>query len=375
MSKTDNNQQSARLAIVGAGPVGIELSVSLQRAGFTDTLHFEAGQIGQTFTWWPPFTPFFSTPERIAIAGIPIPTLDQQRISGEQYLAYLRMVVEQFDLPIHTYEPVERVEPLAAGKFRIHTRHHRLGERTYHADEVILASGGMASPNRLGIPGEDLPHVSHYFGNPHQYFRQRLLIVGGRNSAAEAALRCWRIGAQVAISYRQPEINESVKVVLGQELNHLIEIGRVAFYPCTAPVAITPEYVELGPVDGEGNPVPGESLRHETDFVLLATGFNADMSLFREAGVELSGPLEKPNYNPDTMETNVPGLYLIGTAAGGSQHSGVEHFIETSHHHVVKIVERLTGATPRIASVPGRNYELFPEEKSEEEQARPVSHR
>jgi thioredoxin reductase (NADPH) len=356
------------VAIIGAGPIGIELAIAFQRAGVS-TVHFEAGQIGQTFTWWPPNAEFFSTPERIALAGIPIPTTHQRRITGEEYLAYLRGVVEQFDLPIHTYEPVERVEPTGDG-FRITTR-HRTGARTYRARRVVLATGGMAEANRLGIPGEDLPHVSHYFGNPHKYFRQDLVIVGGRNSALEAALRCWRIGARVTISYRRPDFDrERVKVFLTQEVDTLIEHHKLDFLPATVPVEITPGEIILAPADENGRATDGPRIRRPADFVLLATGFTADMRLFEEAGVDLTGPECEPVFDPATMETNVPGLYVAGTAAGGTQYH-FTLFIETSHKHVVRIVEDIAGVTPRIGSVESRNYALF----TDEEKERPVSHK
>ena len=355
------------IAIVGAGPIGLELAAGLKRAG-ADYLHFEAQQIGHTFTWWPRNTPFFSTPERIAIAGVPIPTTDQRRITGEEYLAYLRMVVELLDLQVRTFEPVTRVEPLAGGGFRLHSR-TRLGERTTRADAVIVASGGMARPRLLGIPGEDLPHVSHHFESPHTTFRQRLLVIGGRNSALETAIRCWRAGAQVALSYRGEDIDrERVKQFLWQEFDALVEHGKIAYYPGTVPTEITPEHVVLAPT-GEAGDANGQRQTIPADFVLLQTGYVADMTLFREAGVTLVGEEQRPLLDEEMMETDVPGLYAAGTAAGGTQQR-FELFIETSHIHVQRIVRALTGQTPVVASVPARNYNLKLEEGE-----RPVSHR
>ena len=176
------------VAIIGAGPIGIELAVCLQRAG-ADYIHFDAHQVAHTLTWWPRNTSFFSTTERLAIAGVPIQNNHQQRITGEEYVAYLRGVVEQFDLRINTYEPVTAVAKTAEG-FAITTQ-RLAGPRHYAARRVVLVIGDMHFPHRLEIPGEDLPHVSHYFHDPHDYFRKRVLIVGGKKSAVEAALRCW----------------------------------------------------------------------------------------------------------------------------------------------------------------------------------------
>lgn len=360
-------QSRTPIAIVGAGPIGLEIAAGLKRAG-AEYLHFEANQIGHTFTWWPRNTAFFSTPERIAIAGIPIPTVDQRRITGEEYLAYLRMVAEQLDLQVRAFEPVTALEPLAGGGFRLHSRTRR-GAHTTHAGAVILATGGMARPRLLGIPGEDLPHVSHYFDTPHTTFRQRLLVVGGRNAALETALRCWRAGAQVALSYRGADLDrERVKQFLWQEFDALVEHGKIAYYPGTVPVEITPEHVVLAPT-ADGDAANGQPQVVPADFVLLQTGYVADMSLFREAGVTLTGEGQRPALDEATMQTDVPGLYAAGTAAGGTQQR-FELFIETSHIHVQRIVRALTGQTPVVASVPARNYNL-----NLAEGERPVSHR
>src|SRR4051812_16040116 len=185
------------IAIIGAGPIGLELAACLKRAG-VDYIHFDAQQIGYTLTWWPRNTSFFSTTERLAIAGVPIQNNHQQRITGEEYLSYLRSVVEQFDLKINTYEPViaitrqgdfateatEATENRLMDSFSVASVAHPFvlttrpltGERHYLSRRVVLAVGDMHWPNRLGIPGEDLPHVSHYFRDPHDYFRRRVLI-------------------------------------------------------------------------------------------------------------------------------------------------------------------------------------------------------
>jgi thioredoxin reductase (NADPH) len=350
-----NNHQNtqAQIAIVGAGPIGIEMAAVLKRAG-ANYIHFEAKQIGDTISWWPRNTYFFSTTERIELAGIPIPNTTQQRTSGEEYLAYLRGIVEQLDLQIHTYEPVVDLLPDTDG-FRLHTR--PLGsEREYFCKYVILATGDMQYPNLLGIPGEDLPHVSHYFRDPHMYFRKRLLIVGGRNSAVEAALRCWRAGSRVTLSYRQKSFDpKTIKHFLLPDLQTQIELGTINYLPATIPVEIKPQEVVLERVDDEGRPT-GEKVYQQADFVLLTTGFHADMRLFEQAGVRLEGPDQVPDFDPETMETNVPGLFVAGVAAAGSQ-SKYSLFIENSHEHVGKIARALTGKWPeKLGTVPERQY-------------------
>lgn len=341
--------------IVGAGPIGLELAVALKQADVS-YLQLDARQIGYSISWWPPNTPFFSTSERIAIAGVPIQNPHQGRITGEDYLAYLRSIVEQFDLSINTYEKVTAINCDATG-FVVHTETLR-GRHTYRSRRVILAKGDMDQPNWLNIPGEDLPHVSHYVGDPHTYFRRRVLIVGGRNSAAEAALRCWRGGAEVAISYRQAAFSERVKDHLRPDLMAQIDNGNIRFYPETVPIEITPADVVLQslrqPAAVERAPV-----RHPCDFVLLCTGFRADMTLFEQAGVVLEGERQVPQFDPATMETNVPGLYIAGTASAGARQDRYRVFIENSHPHVTRIVRHITGCNPaRVGTIPARNYEL-----------------
>lgn len=343
------------VAIIGAGPIGIELAACLKLAG-VDYVQFDARQIGHTLSWWPRNTPFFSTTERLAIAGVPIPNNNQQRITGEEYLAYLRAVIEQYDLAINTYEPVASLARGVSG-WQLVTQ-PLAGERHYGARSVVIAVGDMHEPNRLAIPGEDLPHVSHYFRDPHDYFRRRLLIVGGKNSAAEAALRCWRAGADVTISYRRPHFDaQRIKHWLLPDLQAQIEAGTIGFLPATLPVEITTRHVVLAPrrdgVAGDGSP-----LLHPTDFVLLNTGFRGDQRLLEQAGVQLRGANRVPAFDPETMETNVPRLYLAGTVAAGVQQR-YTLFIENCHEHAGKITAALTGKWPeRLGSPAARNYHL-----------------
>lgn len=349
---------TTKIAIVGAGPIGIELAISLERAGI-DYLLIEAGQVGDFFMQWPPETHFFSTSEHVALAGVPVHNLDQRPITGEQYLAYLRTLVEIFDLKLRLYEPVKHIQPQEDG-FLL-TTSPLSGEKQIKCQQVVMATGGMAGPRLLNIPGEDLPNVTHYYPGPHPYFRQRLLVVGGRNSAVEGALRSWRAGAQVAMSYRKPDFNfERIKPHMSMDLGDRLRKEEIPFYPSTKPVEITPTHVVLeGLEEGEGN---GRFLQVPTDFVYLATGFVADMSLFANAGVVLEGESEVPTFNPETMETNVPGLYVAGTAAGGTQ-SKFTYFISTSHHHVSKIMKHITGLLPeKLGTVPARNNAVTWEE-------------
>jgi thioredoxin reductase (NADPH) len=182
-----------------------------------------------------------------------------------------------------------------------------------------------------------------------------VLVVGGRNSAVEAALRCWRGGAQVALSYRRPELNfERIKPHLAMDLRDRLQKDEITFYPGTVPVEITPGAVLLAHTE-EGLAANGQRQSVAVDAVLLCTGFEADMRLFSAAGVRLVGEAQAPLVNPETMETNVPGLYVAGTAAGGTQ-SKFTYFISTSHDHVDKIFRAITGEAPsQLGTVDARN--------------------
>jgi thioredoxin reductase (NADPH) len=330
----------AEIALVGAGPIGIEMAVALKQDG-RDYVHFDAGQIGATVQWFAPQTRFFSSPERIAIAGVPLVSPDQSKSTREEYLAYLRGVVRQFDLKVRTYEKVIAIDRVADG-FVLTTQRRDLVRRT-RVQRVILATGGTDRPRCLGIPGEDLPHVSPYFKDPHTYFDQDLLIVGGKNSAVEAALRCHAAGARVAISYRRPELPEKhIKYWLYPEIRGLLRSGAMAGHFLTRPLRITSRHVTLERIeDGTTFDVPA-------DFVLLLIGYEQDNTLLRAAGIDLVGEQQQPAFDERTMESNVRGIHVIGTAVAGTQ-SGYRVFIENCHVHVDRVRAALAGHARRIA--------------------------
>lgn len=332
----------ASIAIIGAGPLGLELAAALKLAG-VDYLHFDAAQIGHTINWFPRQVRFFSSPERIAICAMPLHTADQEKATREEYLAYLRGIVEHFDLHVRTHERVARIEPAGEG-FVLHTKHAG-DEHVYACDNVVVAIGDMHRPRMLNIPGEELPHVSHYFVEPHEYFRKNLLIVGGRNSAVEAAIRCQRAGARVSISYRRDQFDtKSVKYWLTPEIEVLIKTGQIACYPQTVPTRITQSAVTLAPVTSS-QAAGDDHVQVDADFVLLLTGYEMDGSLLESAGVQLHGDNHAPRYDTKTMQTNVAGLYVAGTAAAGTQVQ-FRLFIENCHQHVDKIVRHITGRPP-----------------------------
>ncbi len=350
----DVKSHNIDVVLIGAGPIGLEMAVALKEAG-VDYVHLEAKQVGHTISWFPRQARFFSSPERIAICGVPLMTVDQSKATREEYLAYLLGIVKQFELPIQTYERVTQLlhEPCdGETRFQV-TTECAAGTAHYRARRVILAMGDMHAPRPLRhagldpVPGASLPHVSAYFDEPHPYSGQDLLIVGGKNSAIEAAIRCYRAGARVALCHRRPALSSSIKYWLKPEIEWLIDSGEIQCYPNSVPVRITPTHADLAPVGDDCEPRLDQDSwqRVKADFVLLLIGYVMDPTLLRQAGVELFGPGLTPRLNPETMETNVPGLYVAGTAAAGTQLS-FKLFIENCHAHVVRVLRHLVGQDP-----------------------------
>ena len=341
--------QSTEVAVIGAGPIGIELVVALKKEGIEYIL-FDKGQIANTISWFPSMMRFFSSADRIAISGVPIPRSDQSKCTKEEYLAYLRGIVLQFGLDIHNYENVKSVESQKDGGFLLQTECFG-SKRSYKATKVVLATGGTDEPRFLDIPGEDMPHVSHYFDDPHIYFQRKLLVVGGKNSAVETALRCHHAGADVTLSYRGKQLKKkSVKYWLLPEFMGLAKRREIRYLSDTVPKAITTGKVVLT----KNN--TGEDFEVEADFVLLLTGYKADMSIFKNAGVSLSEYGEAPEIDERTMESNIPGLYVAGTAVAGTQDS-YKLFIENCHIHVDRILASITGKKPPDSEHPYEDLE------------------
>jgi thioredoxin reductase (NADPH) len=259
---------------------------------------------------------------------VPIQTADQQKPTREEFLAYLRAVVLQFGLEIRCYERVYSIVR-DGDSFEVKT-----DRGLYEARYVVLAIGSMHRPRLLGIPGEELPHVSHYFVEPHRYFGQKLLVIGGKNSAIEAAVRCQRAGAHVTISYRREDFDpKRVKFWLLPEIRSMLRDNRVRAIPSSSPVEIRKGSTLLQ--------TPGGIEEVAADFVLLMTGYEQDTSLLEAAGVALGGEDRVPQFDEATMETNVPGLFLAGTAIAGSPVGRVQIIVEDCHVHVGRIMSTI----------------------------------
>ncbi|QEG43673.1 NAD(P)-binding domain-containing protein [Roseimaritima ulvae] len=344
-----------RVVIVGAGPIGLELAVALQRQQIPFEI-VEAGAIGQTISWWAPETRWFSSNERIAIAGVPLLTNDQAKATREQYLTYLRGIVAQFGLRVRSYQPVVDIVSRDEG-FRVITQ--AAGRQQVLACQaVVLACGGTDTPRRLGIPGEDLPHVDGYLREPHRYVGRRVLIIGGRNSAVEAALRLHHAGANVSISYRGEALPEDgIKYWLLPEIRGLCNAGRITPYLGTRAVEIHPDHVVL-----ESTSNAGQTTTVPTDDVLSLIGYEQDKTLFKVAGIELIDDSQRPRIDEQTMQSSVPGIYVAGTAVAGTQNSSYKIFLENCHQHIDRIVAHLTGQAVDVRSAEyERQIEAQPE--------------
>ncbi len=352
-----NHRPQTRVAIVGAGPFGIELAVALKRNRIPFEI-FDAGPIGKTISWWAPQTRWFSSNDRIAIAGVPLMTPDQAKATREQYLTYLRGIVTQFGIHVRCYQPVIDIRREQSG-FTVVSETPG-GPSELACEAVVLAVGGLGHARRLGIEGEDLPHVDGYLREPHRYYGRKVLIIGGRNSAVEAALRLHHAGAEVSLSYRGQQLpKDDIKYWLYPELRGLIQAGKITAYLGTRPIRITSSHVVLESSE------PAKRATQTTvaaEEVLTLIGYEQDKTLFHKAGVELVEDAQRPLVDEATLETNVPGIYVGGTAVAGTQSSRYRIFLENCHRHVDQILAHLTGnvAVPSDATFQ-RQIESAPE--------------
>lgn len=322
--------------IIGAGPIGLETAVEMASIG-RRTVILDAGMIGATIATFPPGTRFFSSPERIAIAGVPIPSFLQEKTSREEYLAYLRSVSAQFSLDVRTYHTVTDATHHDKG-WTLTTVTPSGVTRQWTAPTVVIATGGTGHVRTLDVPGEELLHVSHDLGDPHRFHGRRLVIVGGKNTAVESAIRAFRCDADVTLVHRGQGIHERVKHWLGPEFNALVSCGDITTAFGATVQAITPEAVIITTHDGATEEIVA-------DDVLLAIGYTCDTSVLRLFGVELHGADAAPVFDPTTMATNVPGVHVAGTATAGTQ-SSYQVFIENAHIHSARIAAHLNGDPP-----------------------------
>ncbi|MBM3790546.1 MAG: YpdA family putative bacillithiol disulfide reductase, partial [Acidobacteria bacterium] len=278
---------------------------------------------------------FFTTPDLLEIGGLPF-TTPYEKPTRMEALRYYRRVVDTLDLAVQLHERVEAIDRKGASSFTVRTRRGDGSEQVYESRFVVVATGYFDNPNRLGIPGEDLPHVSHFYTEAHPYFRKQVVVVGGKNSAAEAALDLFRSGARVTLVHRRAELGSSIKYWVRPDIENRIREGSIAARFDTRVVAIGPSSAMVDSGGGREE-IPA-------DAVLLLTGFHPDVELLRRAGVRVDEETLAPEHDPETFETNVPGLFLAGSVAAGKETNRI--FIENGRFHGQAIVRAIGGRSP-----------------------------
>ena len=319
------------LLVIGAGPTGLACAIEAQRAGFSALL-VDKGCLCNSLFHYPANMTFFTTPELLEIGNMPFSS-PNQKPNRTEALEYYRKVAEHYALNVRQYENVEQVDG-RDGNFTVHTA-DRFGRMSqYRARKLVVATGYYDLPNYLGIPGEDLSKVKHYYHEPHPFHGLEVLVIGGKNSAAIAALDLWRHGANVTLVHRGPEMHRHVKYWILPDINNRIKNGEIKAYFNTNVTNIAEDDVTLATADG-----PVKLPNH---FVFALTGYHPDFSFIEGLGVELDEANDRcPVCDPATLESNVPGIYLAGVVVAGERTN--EIFIENGRFHGQLIAEDLRG--------------------------------
>jgi thioredoxin reductase (NADPH) len=310
--------------IVGAGPIGLACAIAAKRHGITP-LVIDAGAIADAIVRYPIGMTFFTTPERLEIGNHPL-TCSGAKATREEALKYYRGVARAEQLAVRTYTRLlsaERCDGVIV--CRVATA---AGEATIRAERVVLATGYFGHANLLDVPGESLPHVSHWFDEPHRTAGCDVVIIGGKNSAVETALLCHRAGARVTLVYRRPAFKPSVKYWLRPDLENRIAAGEITAHLGCEVTAITPDAVEVRHADGTASSIPA-------DRVYALTGYQPDFALLHSIGIAFDPAGERPLLDAETLESSVPGVYLAGSVGAGRFISEV--FIENGRYDGEKI--------------------------------------
>jgi thioredoxin reductase (NADPH) len=312
------------ILIVGAGPIGIACGLAAQKAGLSYVIA-EKGCLTNSLYNYPLYMTFFSTSEKLEIGGIPFVSISAKPVRPEA-LEYYRRVTISNHLNVRLFEPVEDIKP-EGDLYTVTT-----DKATYNARHVIIATGFYDIPNMLQIPGEHLAKVNHYYKDPHFYAAQKVVVIGANNSSVDAALETYRKGADVTMVIREEGIGKRVKYWVKPDIENRIKEGSIKAYFHSHVKAIRENEVDVLTPEG--------MITLKNDFVLALTGYQPNFNFLEKAGITLTRDAKKhPTYNPETMETNMPGIYLAGVVCGGMD----THvwFIENSRDHADKIITHI----------------------------------
>jgi thioredoxin reductase (NADPH) len=318
------------LLIVGGGPCGLAAAISAQRAGLS-ALVVEGASVVSTIAHYPTYVTFFSTAEKLSLGGLPF-VIAAEKPTRRDGLAYYRAVVRYFGIPLRQYERVTSIERWNS-TFIVHSQSRSRGDIRTEARAVVVATGYFGSPNYLHVPGEDLPQVSHVYREGHEAFDQDVVVVGGGNSAAEAALDLWRSGARVTLVHFGPTFDKKIKPWVLPDFVNREKEGSIGARWDSRVQAIEPGAVVLTSSRGEE--------RLKADLVYIMTGFAPNTDLLRAAGVPIDAVTGIPAHDPETLETSVPGVFIAGVVVAGFDANKV--FIENGRYHGDKIVARILG--------------------------------
>ncbi|WP_068774775.1 YpdA family putative bacillithiol disulfide reductase [Paenibacillus sp. FJAT-26967] len=317
-----------QVVIIGAGPCGISAAVEMKKAGIP-AIVIEKNCLVHSIYQYPTHLQFFSTPDLLEIGDVPFTTPNDKPFRQEA-LHYYRNVARHYGLQIRSYEEVTSIRK-EGDSFLVRSVDRAGKEIVTNASQVVISTGYFDTPNLLGIPGEDLPKVTHYYREAHPYTNMKVTIIGGNNSAVDAALDLMRVGADVTVVYRGDQMSASIKPWVRPIFESMVQKGRIRMLYSSRVVNIDDLTVTI-----DEN---GIETSIDNDFVLALTGFRPDRSLLTSSGVELQGEYFQPVYSPDTMETTTPGLYVAGVIASG--HNANEIFIESGRKHGKAIADHL----------------------------------
>ena len=314
--------------IVGAGPTGLACGIELERRGVKAVI-VEKGCVVNSLYNYPTHMVFFTTPELLEIGNIPMTSLNEKP-NRHEALKYYRRVADHFKLDIRQYERVESIAG-ADNAFEVHSTDRLGARRAYLTRKIVLAIGYYDVPNMLGVPGEDLEKVLHYYKEPHPYYNHDVAVIGGQNSAAIAALELNWTGARVTLIHREAGISSRVKYWIRPNLENRVKNGEIRAYFHSRVVEILPDSIRIATPDGE------KTLKN--DFVFAMIGYRPDLDFLSATGVSLDSATQKPRTDPATLESERPGIYLAGVIVAG-MHTN-EIFIENGRFHGRQIAESI----------------------------------